>query len=164
MMNICNKYGFDIFIISGSYGGHRRHTMYDGQRTGYMYKLLTGELKRTLNMELWTFNTEHIQESETNWKIDIRWSDRIIIIIDIIIIITIIIISIIINVNIIIIIVIIREDKFSLCECVCLEKKIFKGLHQIFYVQIVFGLYFANNVGDATIWTKFEFHYNFNKL
>ena len=42
-----------------------------------------------------------------------------------------------INVNIIIIILIIREDKFSLCECACLEKKIFKGLHQIFYVQIV---------------------------
>ena len=28
--------------------------------------------------------------------------------------------------------------------CVC---KIFKGSHQIFYVQIVFGYYFANNVG-----------------
>ena len=110
-------------------------------------------------MELWTFNTEHIQESETNWRIDIRWSDRIVIIIDIIIII-----NIIINVNIIIIILIVREDKFSLCECVCLEKKIFKGLHQIFYVQIVFGYYFVHNVGDATIWTKFEFHYNFNKL
>ena len=108
-------------------------------------------------MELWTFNTEHIQESETNWRIDIRWSDRIVIIIDIII-------TIIINVNIIIIILIVREDKFSLCECVCLEKKIFKGLHQIFYVQIVFGYYFVHNVGDATIWTKFEFHYNFNKL
>ena len=39
----------------------------------------------------------------------------------------------------IIIILLIREDKFSLCECACLEKKIFKGLHQIFYVQIVFG-------------------------
>ena len=25
-MNICTKYGFDILIISGSYGGHRRHT------------------------------------------------------------------------------------------------------------------------------------------
>ena len=25
------------------------------------------------------------------------------------------------------------------------------GLHQIFYVQIVFGYYFANNVGGATI-------------
>ena len=23
MMNICTKYGFDILIISGSYGGHR---------------------------------------------------------------------------------------------------------------------------------------------
>ena len=65
-------------------------------------------------MELWTFNTEHIQESETNWRIDIRWSDRIVIIIDIIIDI-IIIITIIINVNIIIIILIVREDKFSLC-------------------------------------------------
>ena len=151
MMNICTKYGFDIFIISGSYGGHRRHTMYDGQRTGYMYKLLTGELKRTLNMELWTFNTEHIQEGETNSRIDIRWSDRIVIIIVFIIIIVIII-----NVNIIIIIFIIREDKFSLCEFVCLEKKIFKGLHQIFYVQIVFGYYFANNVGGATIWTNFD--------
>ena len=147
MMNICTKYGFDIFIISGSYGGHRRHTMNDGQRTGYMYKLLTGELKRTLNMELWTFKTEHIQESETNSRIDIRWSDRFVIIIVIIIII---------NVNIIIIILNITEDKFSLCECVCLKKKISKGLHQIFYVQIVFGFYFANNVGDATIWTNFD--------
>ena len=25
MMNICAKYGFDIFIISGSNGGHRHH-------------------------------------------------------------------------------------------------------------------------------------------
>ena len=25
MMNICTKYGFDILIISGSYGGHRTH-------------------------------------------------------------------------------------------------------------------------------------------
>ena len=77
-------------------------------------------------MELWSFNTEHIQEGETNSRIDIRWSDRIVIIIIIIII----------NVNIIIIILIIREDKISLCECAFLEKKIFKGLHQIFYVQI----------------------------
>ena len=130
MMNICTKYGFDIFIISGSYGGHRRHTMYDGQRHGYMHKLPTGELKRTLNMELWTCNTENIQEGETNSRIDNRRSDRIVIIIIIIIII---------NVNIIIIILIIREDKFSLCECACLEKKIFKGLHQILYVQIIFG-------------------------
>ena len=128
-MNICTKYGFDIFIISGSYGGHRRHTMYDRQRHGYVHKLPTGELKRTVNMELWSFNTEHIQEGETNSRIDIRWSDKIVIIIIIIII----------NVNIIIIILLIREDKFSLCECACLEKKIFKGLHQIFYVQIVFG-------------------------
>ena len=42
MMKICTKYGFDIFIISGSYGVHRRHTTYDGQRHGYMHKLLTG--------------------------------------------------------------------------------------------------------------------------
>ena len=34
---------------------------------------------------------------------------------------------------------------------VVLEKKSFKGLHQIFYVQIVFGHYFANNVGGTTI-------------
>ena len=33
MMNICTKQGFDILIISGSYGGHRRHTTYDGRRT-----------------------------------------------------------------------------------------------------------------------------------
>ena len=33
MMNTCTKYGFDILIISGSYGGHRRHTIYDGRRT-----------------------------------------------------------------------------------------------------------------------------------
>ena len=81
-------------------------------------------------MELWTFNTEHIQEGETNSRIDI--------------------------------ILIIREDKFSLCECACLEKKIFEGLHQIFYVQIVFGYYFANNVGGATIWTNFDNTYSKN--
>ena len=33
MMNICTKYGFDILIISGSYGGHRRHTTYDERQT-----------------------------------------------------------------------------------------------------------------------------------
>ena len=32
MKNICTKYGFDISIISGSYGGHRRHTTYDYRR------------------------------------------------------------------------------------------------------------------------------------
>ena len=122
---------------------------YDGQRHGYMHKLPKGEPKRTLNMELWTFNTEHIQEGETNSRIDNRRSERIVIIIIIII-----------NVNIIIIILIIREDKFSLCECACLEKKIFKGLHQIFYIQIVFGYYFANNVGGATIWTNFDNTYS----
>ena len=30
MMNICTKYGFDILIISGSYGGHNTD---DTQRT-----------------------------------------------------------------------------------------------------------------------------------
>ena len=64
-------------------------------------------------MELWTCNTENIQEGETNSRIDNRRSDRIVIIIIIIIII---------NVNIIIIILIIREDKFSLCEYACLER------------------------------------------
>ena len=33
MTNICTKYGFDILIISGSYGGHRRHMMDDSRRT-----------------------------------------------------------------------------------------------------------------------------------
>ena len=46
-MNICTKYGFDILIISGSYGGHRRHTTYSGRRTmpRVWHKLPTGELK-----------------------------------------------------------------------------------------------------------------------
>ena len=35
MINICIKYGFDILIISGSYGGHKRHRTYDGQHHGY---------------------------------------------------------------------------------------------------------------------------------
>ena len=35
IMNICTKYGFDILIISGSYGGHRRHMTHDGQRQRY---------------------------------------------------------------------------------------------------------------------------------
>ena len=45
--NICTKYGFDSLIISGSYGGHRRHTTDDGQQTtpGVWHKLPTGELK-----------------------------------------------------------------------------------------------------------------------
>ena len=29
IINSCTKYGFDSFIISGSYGGHRRHTTDD---------------------------------------------------------------------------------------------------------------------------------------
>ena len=35
IMNICTKYGFDILIISGNYGGHRRHTTDAGQHHGY---------------------------------------------------------------------------------------------------------------------------------
>ena len=31
MRNICTKYGFDILIISGSYDGHRQHTMEDAK-------------------------------------------------------------------------------------------------------------------------------------
>ena len=34
---------------------------------------------------------------------------------------------------------------------VVLENKIFKDLHHIFYVQIIFDYYFANNVGGTTI-------------
>ena len=34
---------------------------------------------------------------------------------------------------------------------VLLEKKIFKGLHYICYVQIVFGCYFYDNVGQTLI-------------
>ena len=33
MINICTKYGFDSLIISGSFGGHRRHTTDDGRQT-----------------------------------------------------------------------------------------------------------------------------------
>ena len=29
MMNICSKYGIDVLIIYGSYGGHRQDMMYD---------------------------------------------------------------------------------------------------------------------------------------
>ena len=47
MMNICNKYGFDILIISGSNGGHRQYKTYDGQRRGH--KLPTGEAKKNLS-------------------------------------------------------------------------------------------------------------------
>ena len=32
-MNICIKYGFDILIIFGSYGGHKRHMTYDARCT-----------------------------------------------------------------------------------------------------------------------------------
>ena len=49
-MNICTKYGFDILIISGSYGGtdDTRRTTDDERRTtdaGVWHKLPTGELK-----------------------------------------------------------------------------------------------------------------------
>ena len=52
MMNIGTKYGFDILIISGSYGGHRPHTTYDGRRTTpqVWHKLPTGELKKCLSV------------------------------------------------------------------------------------------------------------------
>ena len=33
---------------------------------------------------------------------------------------------------------------------VVLKKKIFKGLHSVCYVQIIFGYCFTNNVGGAT--------------
>ena len=33
MVQICTKYGLDILIICGSYGGHRRHTTYDRRWT-----------------------------------------------------------------------------------------------------------------------------------
>ena len=38
------EHRFDVLIISGSYGGHRRHTKYDGQRTmpRVWHKLPTG--------------------------------------------------------------------------------------------------------------------------
>ena len=39
---------------------------------------------------------------------------------------------------------------YELCRVV-LEKKIFKCLHQIFYVPFVIGYYFANIVDGATI-------------
>ena len=33
MINICTKYGFDILIISGSYGGHRQQMTDDSRQT-----------------------------------------------------------------------------------------------------------------------------------
>ena len=42
------------------------------------------------------------------------------------------------------------RNAYKFCSAV-LEKKIFKGLHQINYVQIVFVYYFADNVGGTTI-------------
>ena len=46
-MNNCTKYGFNNLIISGSYGGHRRHTTDDGLQTTpwVWHKFPTGELK-----------------------------------------------------------------------------------------------------------------------
>ena len=37
-----------------------------------------------------------------------------------------------------------------------MEKKIFRGLHQICFVQIVSGYYFSDNVGGATISTNIK--------
>ena len=47
MMNLYTKYGFDILIISGSYGEHRRH---DVRRTTprVWHRLPRGELKTVL--------------------------------------------------------------------------------------------------------------------
>ena len=42
-MNNYTKYGFNNLIISGSYGGHRRHTTDNAM---VWHKLPTGELKR----------------------------------------------------------------------------------------------------------------------
>ena len=52
MINTCSKSGFDSFIISGSYGGHRRHKTDDGRRTtpGVRHKLPTGELIKPLGL------------------------------------------------------------------------------------------------------------------
>ena len=53
MINICTKYGFDSFIISGSYGGQRQHmTDYgrwmtdDGQRQ--LYGISSPQVSRTM--------------------------------------------------------------------------------------------------------------------
>ena len=53
-MNICTKYGFDILIISDSYGGHRRHRTYDGRRTTprVWHKLPTGEITNYVGIDL----------------------------------------------------------------------------------------------------------------
>ena len=42
MMNICTKYGFNILIVSGSYGGHRRHTTDNttGIRAGTIHRYI----------------------------------------------------------------------------------------------------------------------------
>ena len=47
MMNNCTKYEFNNLIISGSYAGHKRHTVNNGQRSTPLvwHKLPTGELK-----------------------------------------------------------------------------------------------------------------------
>ena len=52
MMNICTKYGFDILIISGSYGEHRRPTPDAGPQTmpRVWHKLPTGKLKIYFDM------------------------------------------------------------------------------------------------------------------
>ena len=70
-MNICTKYGFDILIISGSYGGHRQHTTDDRRRTTprVWQKLPTGELKTCCSPPLdikWSVPYEHRQVLSTN--------------------------------------------------------------------------------------------------
>ena len=44
MINICTKYGFDSFIISVSYKGHRRHTTDNRRQTTDDGRLTTPEV------------------------------------------------------------------------------------------------------------------------
>ena len=68
MLNICIKYGFVTSIISGSYGGHRRHKMYDGRRTTpwVWHKLPTGELKIFLSKIMSVLIAGHSQVKYLN--------------------------------------------------------------------------------------------------
>ena len=75
MIKICTKYGFDILIISGSYGGHRRHMTYDGRRTTprVWHKLPTGELKNHSSISM--VNVKKIQSTGSKpmslvWLVD----------------------------------------------------------------------------------------------
>ena len=60
MKNICTKYGFDSFIISGSYGGHGLQTTDDRRQTTSVvwHKLPTGELKIGSTFTNASFNVE----------------------------------------------------------------------------------------------------------